>query len=129
MKQIRIIRAVELVCDICPQDDPRRIVSDEIIDDRIDIPSALARFASERWTVLPSGAAVCPDCNETVRTRFKHSPAGEQYAERDGERFTILDVIAEPDEDHDEDVLPMIRIRFDNDHTEIESWPEEVFHI
>lgn len=129
MKETRVIEVVELVCDICPQDSPHRILSDEIIDRRFDIPTALAKFANGRWTVLPSGAAVCPDRNETVRTRFKHSPAGEQYAERDGERFTILDVIAEPDEDHDEDVLPMIRIRFDSDQTEIESWPEEVFHM
>lgn len=49
----------------------------------------------------------------------------DQYRERDGQHFTLVRVIDKADDDHDEEVLPMYAIRFD-DGTEIEAWPEEV---
>lgn len=49
----------------------------------------------------------------------------DQYRERDGEPFTILSIIDEPDEDHDEEVLPMVWIQFEDEEI-IEAWPEEV---
>jgi hypothetical protein len=36
-----------------------------------------------------------------------------------------LEVIDKPDKDHDEEVLPMYLIRFE-DGQEIEAWPEEI---
>lgn len=49
----------------------------------------------------------------------------QQYADRIGQPFTVLSVIDKPDEHHDEEVLPMYRIRF-SDGFETEAWPEEV---
>ena len=60
-----------------------------------------------------------PGYRETFTTTF------QQFAEREGQTFTVVSVISEPDENHDEEVLPMYRIRF-ADGEEIEAWPEEV---
>lgn len=49
----------------------------------------------------------------------------EQHAERNGQSFTHVRVISEPDDMHDAEVLPMHVIRFD-DGVEIEAWPEEI---
>lgn len=49
----------------------------------------------------------------------------EQYAERNGQRFTHVRVIDTPDDTHDREALPMHVIRFD-DGVEIEAWPEEI---
>lgn len=47
----------------------------------------------------------------------------EEHAERGGQRFTVLAVV-DADE-HDDEILPMVRIRFE-DGTEITAHPEEV---
>ena len=60
---------------------------------------------------------------DAFRTTF--TTPFRQYAEREGEPFTVLAAITEPDADHDAEVLPMYRIRF-TDGTVIEAWPEEV---
>lgn len=49
----------------------------------------------------------------------------EQHAAREGEVFTVIETITEPDEKHDAEVLPMYRIQFADGAT-IEAWPEEV---
>lgn len=49
----------------------------------------------------------------------------DEHADRDGQRFEFVALVHEPDDEHDAEVLPMYRIRFD-DGTEIEAWPEEV---
>jgi hypothetical protein len=49
----------------------------------------------------------------------------DQYAERVGEPFVLVGFIDQPDGEHDEEVLPMFKIRF-ADCEEIEAWPEEV---
>ncbi len=49
----------------------------------------------------------------------------EQYRDRNGEPFTVVCAIDQADDDHDDEVLPMYRIRF-QDGVEIEAWPEEV---
>jgi hypothetical protein len=49
----------------------------------------------------------------------------DQYSDRIGQRFTVLAIIDKADATHDEEVLPMYRIKF-VDGTEIEAWPEEV---
>ncbi|KKM03831.1 hypothetical protein LCGC14_1770540 [marine sediment metagenome] len=49
----------------------------------------------------------------------------EQYAHRVGQRFEVLSVIDTPDKDHDAEVLPMYRIRFEDGHI-TDAWPEEV---
>ena len=49
----------------------------------------------------------------------------EQYTERNGQRFTLVRVIEKADAKHDQEVLPMYVIRFE-DGVEIEAWPEEV---
>lgn len=59
----------------------------------------------------------------TVRPTFR-SPY-DQHADRNGQPFTLIRSITEPDDKHDEEVLPMHVIRFE-DGTEIEAWPEEV---
>lgn len=48
-----------------------------------------------------------------------------QYKHREGEEFTIVRKITEPDENHDAEVLPVYIIRF-ADGEEITAWPEEV---
>ena len=53
-----------------------------------------------------------------------HTPY-EQFADRIGQKFTILREITEPDDTHDAEVLPMYVIRFEDGH-EIEAWPEEI---
>ena len=45
---------------------------------------------------------------------------------RNGQRFEVVGDITKPDGTHDEEVLPMHRIRFE-DGTEIEAWPDEIF--
>lgn len=57
------------------------------------------------------------------RTHFA-SPY-DQYRDRVGQAFTHVRTIDQPDATHDEEVLPMHVIRFE-DGTEIEAWPEEV---
>jgi hypothetical protein len=49
----------------------------------------------------------------------------DQHADRNGQSYTFVRSITEPDESHDTEVLPMHVIRF-ADGTEIEAWPEEV---
>ncbi|WP_152346618.1 hypothetical protein [Brevibacterium sp. CFH 10365] len=49
----------------------------------------------------------------------------DEYAERNGQSFTHVREISEPDDAHDPEVLPMHVIRFD-DGVEIEAWPEEI---
>jgi hypothetical protein len=51
----------------------------------------------------------------------------EQYRNRDGESIEIVRKIETPDEEHDEEVLPMYVVRFE-DGTEIEAWPEELWY-
>lgn len=51
----------------------------------------------------------------------------EQYAERNGQAFEIIQEINIPDHDHDGEVLPMYVVRFP-DGEEIEAWPEELFN-
>src|SRR5664280_3906120 len=49
----------------------------------------------------------------------------EQYADREGQEVTILHIFTEPDETLDEEVLPMVLVRFP-DGFETEAWPEEL---
>ncbi len=49
----------------------------------------------------------------------------DQYAAREGQKFTMLKKITEPTDTIDEMALPMYRIRFE-DGFETEAWPEEV---
>ena len=49
----------------------------------------------------------------------------DQYADRQDQPFDVLAKITEPDDEHDEEVLPMYRIRF-ADGFVTEAWPEEV---
>lgn len=49
----------------------------------------------------------------------------EQYRHRNGETFTPVSTITEPDATHDAEVLPMHVIRF-RDGEQVEAWPEEV---
>lgn len=58
-----------------------------------------------------------------LRTTFR-TPY-QQHAARDGQAFTVVRKITEPDDEHDEEVLPMYAIRF-ADGVEIDAWPEEV---
>jgi hypothetical protein len=48
----------------------------------------------------------------------------EQYKELDGKTFTVVRVIEEADDQHDQEVLPMFVIQIDGQ--QIEAWPEEV---
>ncbi len=57
--------------------------------------------------------------------RLSFTTPYDQYANREGQPFTVLRVIDQPDEAHDAEVLPMYVIRF-TDGLEIEAWPEEV---
>lgn len=57
---------------------------------------------------------------EAFRTGF------EQYAERNGQPFTIIGFIDAPDADHDAETVPMFKVRFE-DGEEIEAWPAEIF--
>ena len=50
----------------------------------------------------------------------------DQYRERDGQPVQVIRVIEEPDAKHDAEVLPMFEIRFPNDDTYTEAWPEEL---
>lgn len=63
--------------------------------------------------------------HQTARYRKTFNSPYEQHANRIGQSFTVLSVIDKPDESHDEECLPMYRVRFE-DGTEIEAWPEEV---
>ena len=49
----------------------------------------------------------------------------QQYADRVGQRFTVLRVIDTPDEGFDEECLPMYRIVFEDGYA-TDAWPEEV---
>ena len=57
------------------------------------------------------------------RSRF--TTPFDQHAHREGERFIVLAVIDTPDDQHDEECLPMYLIRFASGDV-IEAWPEEV---
>lgn len=57
------------------------------------------------------------------RTHF--STPYSDYKDREGQEFEVVREINEPDETHDEECLPMYRIRF-NDGFETDAWPEEV---
>lgn len=59
------------------------------------------------------------DLRKAFRARYN------QHADRDGQPFTVLRRIAEPDAEHDQEVLPMYVIRF-ADGYETDAWPEEV---
>lgn len=59
----------------------------------------------------------------TIRDTF--TTPFEQYADREGQPFEVLAKIETPDQDHDEEVLPMYQIRFP-DGFETDAWPEEV---
>jgi hypothetical protein len=48
-----------------------------------------------------------------------------QYSDRRGQPFHVIGIIVETDDEHDEGMLPMFRIRF-ADGFEIDAWPEEV---
>jgi hypothetical protein len=48
-----------------------------------------------------------------------------QFKDREGQSFKVLTVIVEPDAEHDEEVLPMYRIQFEDGEV-IEAWSEEV---
>jgi hypothetical protein len=61
---------------------------------------------------------------DTFRTHFRR--CYEQYKERDGQPFTVLRTIDQPDDTHDAEVLPMYEIQFTTDGAIIEAWPEEV---
>lgn len=52
----------------------------------------------------------------------------DQFAHREGDEFTVIRVIDQPDENHDAEVLPMYEICF-TDGEQIEAWPEEVMRI
>ena len=49
----------------------------------------------------------------------------DQYRERNGQTIEIVRRIEEADAEHDEEVLPMFIVRFE-DGEEIEAWPEEI---
>jgi len=53
-----------------------------------------------------------------------HSPY-EQYKSRNGQEFQVIKEITVADETHDEEVLPMYVIQFD-DGEQIEAYPEEI---
>jgi hypothetical protein len=59
----------------------------------------------------------------TIREAFQ-TPF-QQYRERDGQPFTIVRKIEEPNSDYDAESLPMYVIRF-NDGEVIDAWPVEV---
>lgn len=61
----------------------------------------------------------------TFRLRETFQSPFDQFADRVGQPYTYLGAITEPDNGHDEEVLPMYRIRF-ADGVEIETWPEEI---
>lgn len=48
----------------------------------------------------------------------------EQYRDLDGKPFRLVRAIDQPDDTHDEDVLPMYVILIDG--REYEAWPEEI---
>lgn len=51
-----------------------------------------------------------------------HETVGERFAsELNGKPFTVLAVIDQADAEHDEEVLPMYRIRFDDGY-EVDAW-------
>lgn len=56
---------------------------------------------------------------ETFTTPF------DQYSERKGQAFKVIRKLTEPDDDHDEEVLPMYIIEF-LDGVQIEAFPDEV---
>lgn len=53
-----------------------------------------------------------------------HTPH-EQYRERNGYPYTLVRTIEKPDKTHDEEVLPMYEIQFE-DGVHIEAWPDEL---
>ena len=59
----------------------------------------------------------------TLRETFQ-SPY-QQYADRIGQKFSLVRTITEQDENHDQEVLPIHVIEFD-DGIQIEAWPEEI---
>jgi hypothetical protein len=65
--------------------------------------------------------------DKTLKSSFR-TPY-DQYRERQGQPFTILRTIDTPDDQHDEEVLPMYEIQFTNDGAVIEAWPEEIFDL
>lgn len=50
----------------------------------------------------------------------------DQYAERNGQPFAIIGYIDDVDAEHDQESLPMFKIRFE-DGEEVEAWPDEIF--
>jgi hypothetical protein len=50
----------------------------------------------------------------------------EQYAARNGQPFQLVAGIFVADDQHDEEVLPMFKIKF-ADGEMIEAWPDEIF--
>lgn len=65
----------------------------------------------------------------TFTTPYQFGPDDmddEAFAARVGTEAEVIGHLTEPDEDHDEETLPMYRIRFTADAREIEAWPEEV---
>jgi hypothetical protein len=49
----------------------------------------------------------------------------DQFKHRNGQFCYVVKVIDQPDKDHDEEVLPMFLIHFE-DGREIDAWPEEL---
>lgn len=77
------------------------------------------------------GTVQCDECGEVMLERDL-TPVGttfnspfDQYRTRNGQSFTLMRVVDEPDDQHDEENLPMAVIRF-GDGVEIEAWPEEI---
>jgi hypothetical protein len=83
----------------------------------------------EIWRELcdatPEGAGIMEQGHEPIVARETFTTPFSQYAERDGQPFEIVGVIAAADDHHDQEVLPMYLIRFP-DGEQIEAWPEEV---
>jgi len=50
----------------------------------------------------------------------------DQYADRAGQSYSIIEKITEPRPGYDPEVLPIYRIRFNSDLAIIDAWPEEV---
>jgi len=49
----------------------------------------------------------------------------DQYADRNGSAVEILHIITEPDATHDQEVLPMVRVRFPDGFIG-EAFPDEL---
>lgn len=61
---------------------------------------------------------------DPIKTTFQ--TGFEQHAERNGQPFRIVGYIDTPDDEHDEESLPMFLVEFFDGQT-IEAWPYEVF--